>query len=194
MRRRIKKSGGTLEILSSLNNGVRIDIKIPVLPIHKTMETPKNHTHSLKTCFLYAKIRVFIATENEVFHKEIKSIIDSVSDIEIVGHSIEEKEVTHHILEFNPDILLIDMNMTKRSGIELTRITRKQTERIRVIGFSRSNSARIAQKFIASGGDIYLLESMLPTHLVNAIFTTKRIQDWILFRAELGESNRLGPP
>ena len=123
--------------------------------------------------------------DSDAFREEIVRIIDNAGDIEIIGEIQDEQEVLELVLQLEPDILIVDMDMSKRSGIETTRIVRQETERTRIIAFSTSDSSRIAQQFIASGGDVYLLKSMLPSHLVHTIRMVKQAKDWMVFRANL---------
>ncbi|MEC7986547.1 MAG: response regulator, partial [Myxococcota bacterium] len=190
LRRRIEQVEGILDIRSSPDNGVTACVKIPPFSKRHPLDATKDsnavgHSSSSYNRFAYSKTRIVIADDHEEIREEISHIINTVNDIEIVGQAKNGQEALDITLEQEPDILVIDMNTSKRSGLEITKIIRQRTEKTRVIGFSSSDSARIAQQFIAYGGDAYLLKSMLPSHLLNAIRTTKKTKDWILFRSDL---------
>ena len=175
-----------MDIDSSEGNGFTVEVKIPCAskrnrsPAMPSSKTSQSRTRSKKT-----KIRLLVADESDDFRKEILQIVGGVSDIEVVGEGTSDRETLELVMTSEPDILIVNMDISKKSGIEIIKTIRRRTELTRIIGFANGDSARTAQRFIASGGDVFLLTSMLPSHLLHAIRTTKTTKDWLLFRSNL---------
>ena len=188
LRQRIENRDGTMAVESSINSGTTVEITIAkrfTSSQSTNRETSISEEDETAENLLFPKIRILVADENQDSRATIAKLIEKLSDVELIGEAQDGQQALEMAFALEPDILIIDVNISAKSGIEVTSVIRQQTERTSVIGFSMSDSARIAQQFILAGGDVYLLKSMLPSHLINTIRTTKRARDWMLFRSNL---------
>jgi len=71
------------------------------------------------------KIRVLIADDSALMRKLIKNVLSKDPQIEVVGFARDGLEAIKRVIEFAPDVLVLDIEMPKMNGLEvLKRITR----------------------------------------------------------------------
>ena len=68
-----------------------------------------------------APIRVLVADDHPVFRRGMRAILGAEPDTELVGEASDGEEAVARALELRPDVILMDLNMPKVSGIEATR-------------------------------------------------------------------------
>jgi DNA-binding NarL/FixJ family response regulator len=67
------------------------------------------------------RIRVLVADDHPVFRRGMRAILGAEPDTELVGEATDGEEAVARALELRPDVILMDLNMPKVSGIEATR-------------------------------------------------------------------------
>ena len=66
-------------------------------------------------------IRVLVADDHPVFRRGMRAILGVEPDTELVGEATDGQQALDMALELRPDVILMDLNMPKVSGIEATR-------------------------------------------------------------------------
>jgi DNA-binding NarL/FixJ family response regulator len=67
------------------------------------------------------RIRVLVADDHPVFRRGMRAILGAEPDIELVGEATDGEEAVALTLELHPDVILMDLNMPRVTGIEATR-------------------------------------------------------------------------
>jgi DNA-binding NarL/FixJ family response regulator len=67
------------------------------------------------------RIRVLVADDHPVFRRGMRAILGAEPDTELVGEATDGEEAVARALELRPDVILMDLNMPKMTGIEATR-------------------------------------------------------------------------
>ena len=65
--------------------------------------------------------RVVLCDDHEIVREAIKARMPNSSTVEIVGEASDGREVVEAVTELEPDVLIIDVELPKRDGIEATK-------------------------------------------------------------------------
>ncbi|HZW53034.1 MAG TPA: response regulator transcription factor, partial [Candidatus Elarobacter sp.] len=91
-------------------------------------------------------MRVLLADNHTLVRAGIRSLLESVSGVEVVGEAADGQEALTLIKERNPDIVFMDIAMERMNGLEATRRAVKTFPRVRVIILSiHSNEEYVSQ-------------------------------------------------
>lgn len=115
------------------------------------------------------RIRILIADDHAVVREGLRALIESRPDLELVGEAADGAAAVEKARELQPDVILMDLVMPRKSGVEaIADITRENpAARILVLtSFSDDDQALPAIKAGAMG---YVLKDSLPEELVQAI-------------------------
>lgn len=97
------------------------------------------------------KIRVMLADDHVVVRQGLSALLESQSDIEIVGEAADGLEAVALARRCSPDVILMDINMPKMNGLEATRIISTELPRTRIIGLSINDDAETIAAMQAAG-------------------------------------------
>ncbi|MFC1466388.1 MAG: response regulator [Candidatus Brachytrichaceae bacterium NZ_4S206] len=120
------------------------------------------------------RIRILIADDHAVVREGLRALIESRPDLELVGEAADGAAAVEKARELQPDVILMDLVMPRKSGVEaIADITRENpAARILVLtSFSDDDQALPAIKAGAMG---YVLKDSLPEELVQAIRAVHR--------------------
>ena len=114
-------------------------------------------------------IRVVIAEDQAMVLGALAALLEIEGDIEVIGRAHDGEEALQLCREHKPDVLLTDIEMPRRTGLELASALKDEKARTRVIiltTFARGGYLRRALEAGASG---YLLKDSPAEHLANAV-------------------------
>ena len=99
----------------------------------------------------------------------LKALLSGESHISIIGESNIPKQAVNEIAEYNPDIVLTDINMPEMDGIELTKAVKKQNPQIKVIALSMFGERETISDMLKAGVNGYILKNTGKQELLSAI-------------------------
>jgi NarL family two-component system response regulator LiaR len=120
------------------------------------------------------KIRVLVADDHAIVRQGLKTFLDLQADIEVVGEAVNGLEAISLTVEFQPDIILMDLVMPELDGIEaIKKIVELglDTKVIVLTSFAEDDKIFPAIKAGASG---YQLKDVSPENLANTIRAVER--------------------
>ena len=114
-------------------------------------------------------IRVLLADDHTIVRAGLKEILADTGDIVVAGEAGTGQEVLSCIRERDLDVLVLDMSMPGRSGIELIRLVRKEQPKLRILILSMHSEAQYAVRALKAGASGYLTKDGAAEQLVAAI-------------------------
>jgi DNA-binding NarL/FixJ family response regulator len=114
-------------------------------------------------------IRIVIADDHTIMREGLKRILDGALDIEIVGEAINGFEVLSLVRQGGFDLLLLDLSMPGRSGVDLIRQVRSEAPKLAILILTMHEEEQYAVRAIRAGAQGYLTKESAGTQLVGAI-------------------------
>jgi two-component system, NarL family, nitrate/nitrite response regulator NarL len=121
--------------------------------------------------------RVLIADDHPMARMAIRSLLEQDPSFEVIGEAADGEEAYTLCGQLQPDLVLMDINMPRWSGLEATREVKKAYPHIKVVILSVSDDVGDLITAIQFGAQGYLLKNLEP-------------DDWITYlHALLGEDS-----
>lgn len=114
-------------------------------------------------------IKVLIADDHAIVREGLKQILADTKDIVVAGHAENGNEAIKLSREDLCDVLLLDISMPDRSGIEVLKQVKKESPQIAVLMLSMHREDQYAIRSLKAGASGYLNKQSAPAELVNAI-------------------------
>ncbi len=114
-------------------------------------------------------IKVLIVDDHALFRRGIISVLAGEENMEVVGEASDGLEAIEKAKETHPDIIVMDLNMPRFSGLDATQALQSEMPQVSVLMLTISDSEAdlfSAMKFGARG---YMLKEATPEELVYAI-------------------------
>jgi DNA-binding NarL/FixJ family response regulator len=114
-------------------------------------------------------IRVLIVDDHTLFRRGIASLLQQQKGIEVVGEAKDGDEGIQLAQTLKPDVILMDVKMPKRDGIQATQAIREALPDVRIIMLTVSEEDDDLFSAVKAGATGYLLKNVEPDQLVKAI-------------------------
>lgn len=114
-------------------------------------------------------IRIVLADDHAIVREGLKRIVGDVAEFEVAGEAADGTEVMKAVRELEFDVLVLDLSMPGRSGMELIKLVKAEKPRIRVLVLSMHQEMQYAVRAIKSGASGYLTKESAPAQLEAAI-------------------------
>jgi two-component system invasion response regulator UvrY len=116
-------------------------------------------------------IRVIVADDHPILRAGLISVLNASSDLRVVGEAGNGAEVLKAIGATGFDVLLLDVSMPGKSGLDLMRQIRKDHPRLPILIVSSHPEDQYALRAIKAGASGYLTKMSAPSDLVGAVRT-----------------------
>jgi DNA-binding NarL/FixJ family response regulator len=135
-------------------------------------------------------IRIVIADDHAIVREGLKRIVGDVQDMQVVGEAADGTEVMKAVRELDFDVLVQDLSMPGRSGMELIKLVKAEKPKLRVLVLSMHQETQYAVRAIKSGASGYLTKESAPAQLEQAL--RKIASGGAYISAEVAEQLALG--
>ncbi|HSM46796.1 MAG TPA: response regulator transcription factor [Draconibacterium sp.] len=115
------------------------------------------------------KAKVFIVDDHYMVIEGIRSLLQNESGIEWTGHATNAESCLAFLQRQQPDVILMDINLPDKSGIELCRDVKTKYPAIRILGLSTFNQRSYIEKMMENGASGYLLKNAGREELLKGI-------------------------
>ena len=114
-------------------------------------------------------IRILIADDHALLRQGIKNALSLEADLEVIGEASNGEEVLNQVAHLKPDIVLLDINMPKGNGLEITRQLAANFPSVRCIILTIHDDEYYVLEVIKAGASGYLLKEVEAAMLIEAI-------------------------
>lgn len=114
-------------------------------------------------------IKVAIADDHKIFRKGVILSLRPYSAIKFVQEAENGQELLDGLAASQPDVVLMDLRMPQKDGIETTKIIAKQFPSIHIIALTMYEDERFVSHMMEIGANGYLLKSADPSEIKRAI-------------------------
>lgn len=114
-------------------------------------------------------IRVVIADDHALMREGLKHILSKAEDVEVVAEASDGFEVMALVRKQAFDVLVMDLSMPGRSGMDLIKQIKEEAPKLAVLVLTMHDEDQYAARAIRSGAHGYMTKESAGTELVTAI-------------------------
>jgi DNA-binding NarL/FixJ family response regulator len=116
-----------------------------------------------------AMIRVVIADDHTIVREGLRQLLQASVDFDVVSEARDGHEVMQRVRELDFDVLLLDMSMPGKSGMELIKQVKSERPKLRILVLSMHQEHQYAVRAIKAGASGYLTKESASSQLAAAI-------------------------
>ncbi|MER2169640.1 MAG: response regulator transcription factor [Psychrobacillus psychrodurans] len=116
-----------------------------------------------------AKIKVLLADDQELILESLHIVLSMEEDLEIVGLAKNGEEAIKGCEQYQPDIVLMDINMPVMDGVAATAMIKERIPGIKVIMLTSYREVEYVLAALSHGAEGYLLKAIHPRDLAAGI-------------------------
>lgn len=116
-----------------------------------------------------ARIRVLLADDHHIVRAGIRQLIESASDIQVIAEAGDGVESQALIDQYKPDVAVLDIQMPKASGIEVTRWVRAHLPEVGVLILTAYDDEPYVMAVLQAGANGYVLKTARTDELIQAV-------------------------
>ena len=140
-------------------------------------------------------IKVLIADDHPIVRQGLKQIISESKDISVAGEAATAQEAVTAASKTKFDVVLLDISMPGRSGIEVIKEIREDASKPSVLILTSFPEEQYAIRALKSGASGYMVKRSAPDELVTAIrkvskggkYISSELAETLAFNLEDGE-------
>lgn len=119
------------------------------------------------------KIKIYLADDHKILRESLNILLCQEEDIEVVGEAEDGLAVDAGLRNTKADILILDISMPKRSGLDVAKNVIRQYPELKIIFLTMHKSEEILADAFESGAKGYVLKENAFEELIKAIHTVK---------------------
>ncbi|MFN5649667.1 MAG: response regulator [Sphingobacteriales bacterium] len=119
-------------------------------------------------------VKVFIVDDHYMVIEGIRALLQDQKDIVLMGHASNADSCLSFIQNAAPDVILMDISMPGKNGIDLCKEVRERYPSVFVIGLSTFNQFTYVDDMLRNGASGYLLKNATKQEITEAIHTVAK--------------------
>jgi DNA-binding NarL/FixJ family response regulator len=124
-------------------------------------------------------IRILVADDHLVYRIGIRSLIASEPGFEVVGEASDGTEAIELFHKLKPDVLLLDLRMPQKGGIEVVQAVRREVSNCRILIVTSYQTEEEIFQVLQAGALGYILKDMGREMLFEAIRSVHSGTRWV---------------
>ena len=114
-------------------------------------------------------IRVVLADDHTIVREGLKQLLGAAGDLEVVAEASDGHGALKAVRERDFDVLVLDMSMPGKSGVELIKQVKSEKPKLRILVLTMHEEHQYAVRAIRAGAAGYLTKESASAELVTAI-------------------------
>ena len=115
------------------------------------------------------KIRVLIVDDHPIFRKGLKAELTHQPGVEVVGEADNSEKAISLTKELSPDVIILDVNLPGKNGIEIAEEIRAFTKDVNIIFLTMYNEEELFNAAFDVGASAYLLKENAVDEVISAV-------------------------
>ena len=115
------------------------------------------------------KIRVILADDHHMVRAGIRELLQGAGDLQVIAEAGDGEEAQSLIQKHKPDVAVLDIQMPKASGIEVTRWVRANLPEVGVLILTAYDDDPYVMAVLQAGANGYVLKTAKPHELIQAV-------------------------
>jgi DNA-binding NarL/FixJ family response regulator len=115
------------------------------------------------------KVRVVIADDHPITRAGIRKFLDKAADIDVVGEANDGEEAIALVKELAPHVLLLDMEMPGKKGIDVAHEIQAQGLSTKILALSTYDDKQYIYGLLSTGASGYLIKEEVPQTILEAV-------------------------
>ena len=114
-------------------------------------------------------IRILVADDHPIVRDGLVAVLSTQPDFEVVGEAADGRQVVEQALAFQPDVILLDLEMPEVDGVQALEQLRKLGQSVRAVVFTAFDTDERILSALRAGAKGYLLKGAPREELFNAV-------------------------
>jgi len=114
-------------------------------------------------------IKIFIVEDHPVFREGLEQVLNKEPGLTVCGAAEGTAQALKEIVRLQPDLVLVDIGLPGRSGLELIKELRAADQKVKLLVISMHDEALYADRVLRAGGDGYIMKQEDPEEIIHAI-------------------------
>jgi len=129
------------------------------------------------------KTKIFIVDDHYMVIEGIRSLLQHEKNIDWMGHATNADSCLAFLKQQQPDVILMDINLPDKSGIDLCKEVVALYPSIAILGLSTFSQQSFIQKMMENGASGYLLKNATQEELMEGISTVSKGKKYLSIEA-----------
>lgn len=125
------------------------------------------------------KIRILLADDHAIVRAGLRLLLESQSDMEVVGEAADGRETIRRVRELRPDVVVMDITMPDLNGLEATRRIKEENPHAQILALTMHEDERYFFQMVHAGASGYVVKGAPPTDLLAAIRSVHQGQAYL---------------
>ena len=126
-----------------------------------------------------SKIRIVIVDDHFLVRMGLVALLDTEADMEVIGEAENGKEAVEVFEKLRPDLVLMDLRMPEKDGIQATAEIKQKFPNARILILTTYDGDDNIHRALQAGAQGYVLKNSTPDSLIPALRTVASGQQWI---------------
>lgn len=116
-----------------------------------------------------SNIRLLLVDDHQIVLDGIKALLDGLDGFDCVATTDNGQKAIDLLKVFDVDVVLMDIDMPIMSGMDATRVIKKEYPNVKVISLTQHSERGMVKRLLDCGADGYLLKNIAQDELASAI-------------------------